>query len=136
MDKPLLEKRSPARHCAAVNSEGKPCSAQPTSTSPFCFWHDPERKEEQILAASKGGLSARPRPWSASMPDPKLRCPRDVVELLEKTVGACLRGELSPQLANAAAYGATVALKGIEVEISDRLDRLEKQIKSDVRVIR
>jgi len=117
------------RRCQAKNSEGKPCSAQPTSTSDYCFWHDPDREEERIEARSKGGLMSRPRPWPADTPDPSLRSPRDVVALMERTSGSVLRGELSPQLANAAHYGAGVALKAMEIEISDRVDKLERRVK-------
>lgn len=118
------------RQCPAFNSEGKPCAAQPQSSSPFCFWHDPEKSTEQQLAVTKGGLSGRPRPMAADTPNPDLRSPRDVIELMQNTTGAVLRGELSPQLANSAAYNATVALKAMEIEISDRLEKLERNLKS------
>jgi len=73
---------------------------------------------------------------SPDTPDPSLRSPRDVIDLMEQTSGAVLRGELAPQLANAAAYNATVALKAMEIEISDRLDKLEKTFKSQPKVVR
>lgn len=117
------------RSCRAVNSEGKPCRATPQAASPYCFWHDDSKKEEQLLARTKGGLMSRPRPLSPDAPNPTMRSPKDVINLLEETSGAVLRGELSPQLANSAAYAATVALKAMEIEISDRLDRLDKRLR-------
>jgi hypothetical protein len=72
----------------------------------------------------------------ADTPNPDLRCPRDVIELMQNTTGAVLRGELAPQLANAAAYNATVALKAMEIEISDRLDKLEKSLRNQPKVVR
>ena len=118
------------RQCQAFNSEGKPCAAPPQADSPTCFWHDESKKVEQQLAVTKGGLSGRPRPMPVDTPNPDLRSPRDVIELMQNTTGAVLRGELSPQLANSAAYNATVALKAMEIEISDRLDKLERNLKS------
>ena len=117
------------RRCVAFNAEGKPCSANPEASSPYCFWHNPTKKEEQLLARTKGGLMSRPRPLSPNAPNPTMRSPKDVINLLEETSGAVLRGELSPQLANSAAYAATVALKAMEIEISDRLDRLDKRLR-------
>jgi hypothetical protein len=128
--------QTPLRLCQAFNSEGKPCSAQPQANSPFCFWHDPDKEVERKLAVTKGGLTSRPRPMPADTPNPDLRCPRDVIELMQNTTGAVLRGELAPQLANAAAYNATVALKAMEIEISDRLDKLEKSLKHQTRTVR
>ena len=118
------------RQCQAFTTEGKPCSAQPQASSPYCFWHDPEKETDRKLAVTKGGLSGRPRPMPVDTPNPDLRSPRDVIELMQNTTGAVLRGELSPQLANSAAYNATVALKAMEIEISDRLDKLERNLKS------
>jgi hypothetical protein len=124
------------RRCQAFNSERQPCSAQPQTNSLFCFWHDPEKETERRLAVTKGGLSGRPRPLPTDTPNPALRSPRDVIELMEQTSGAVLRGDLAPQLANAAAYNATVALKAMEIEISDRLDKLERSLKGQPKVVR
>lgn len=117
------------RQCQAFNSEGKPCAAQPQAASTWCFFHDPDKRVEQQMAVTKGGLSGRPRPMPIDTPNPDLRSPRDVISLMEQTCGAVLRGELSPQLANSAAYNATVCLKAMELELSDRLDKLEKNLK-------
>lgn len=131
-----LDSRTSPRQCQAFNSEGNACSAQPQASSVFCFWHDPEKETDRKMAVTKGGLMSRPRPMSPDTPDPSLRSPRDVIDLMEQTSGAVLRGELAPQLANAAAYNATVALKAMEIEISDRLDKLEKTFKSQPKVVR
>lgn len=129
-DNSLSTTQSTFRQCPAFTTEGKACSAQPQASSPYCFWHDPEKETDRKLAVTKGGLSGRPRPMAADTPNPDLRSPRDVIELMQNTTGAVLRGELSPQLANSAAYNATVALKAMEIEISDRLDKLERNLKS------
>lgn len=130
MENSLSTPQPTFRHCPAFTTEGKPCSAQPQSSSPYCFWHDPEKETDRKLAVTKGGLSGRPRPMPVDTPNPDLRSPRDVIELMQNTTGAVLRGELSPQLANSAAYNATVALKAMEIEISDRLEKLERNLKS------
>lgn len=127
----MSAERPLVRRCLAVNSENKPCSASPQAGRDWCFWHDPEKAEEQLIARTKGGLSSRPRPLSPDLPNPSMRSPRDVIALIEETSGAVLRGELSPQLANSAAYAATVALKAMEIEISDRLDRLDKRLRGE-----
>jgi hypothetical protein len=127
----MADLNAPMRQCQAKNSEGKPCTAPPSSSNDYCFWHDPAKEEERRLARSRGGMSGRPRTLSPDAPDPSLRSPKEVVELMECTSGAVLRGELSPQLANASAYAATVALKAMEIELNDRLDRLERRVKAE-----
>ncbi len=114
--------------CQGRNARGGTCGAPPTNGSQYCFWHDPTRRDEQRLAATKGGLTSRPRPLPLDTPDPRLRCPGDVVALVEQIAGAVSRGELSPNLANSSLYGASIALRAMEVEVEARLDQLEHVI--------
>ncbi len=116
-------------HCQARNAKGGTCGAPPTNRSEFCFWHDPTRKEEQRLAAAKGGLTSRPRPLPLDTADPRLRSPGDIARIAEELCGAVLRGQLSANLANSALYGASVALKAMELELGARLDQLEHVLK-------
>ena len=82
-------------HCQARNAKGGTCGAPPTNGSQYCFWHDPTRKEEQRLAAAKGGLTSRPRPLPLDTADPRLRSPGDIARIAEELCGAVLRGQLS-----------------------------------------
>ncbi len=115
--------------CQARNAKGGTCGAPPTNGSHYCFWHDPTRRDEQRLAATKGGLTSRPRPLPSDTPDPRLRSPSDVVTLMESVAGSIGRGELSPQIGNSIAYHAQVALRAMELEMEARLDQLERVIR-------
>jgi hypothetical protein len=74
----------------------------------------------------KGGLMSRPKALPASTPDVGLRSPEAAVAEIEKNVSRTLRGELDAQTANSIAYQIGIALKAMEVAISDRLDKLER----------
>jgi hypothetical protein len=45
--------------CTALTAEGKPCPAPRQTDSPYCLWHDPERKIEAQLARSRGGIARK-----------------------------------------------------------------------------
>ena len=40
--------------CQATRSDGGDCGAPP-GLNGLCFWHDPERRQERVEAARKGG---------------------------------------------------------------------------------
>ena len=40
--------------CLATRTDGNPCKAHP-STSGYCWWHDPDRREQMLNASRKGG---------------------------------------------------------------------------------
>lgn len=111
--------------CRGVSKAGTPCQS-PATRNGWCFWHDPERPEdEKRAAASKGGLASRPSVLPEAA-DIRLRTPDGCMAILEETASQVRRGELAPNVANSIGYLVSVAVKVVEVTISDRLDRLEK----------
>ena len=111
--------------CRGMSKAGKVCRS-PATRSGRCFWHDPERSEdEKRAAASKGGLMSRPATLPDA-PDIRLRSPDGCMAILEETASQVRRGELAPNIANSIGYLVSVAVKVVEVTISDRLDKLEK----------
>ena len=52
----LVGVRARKRQCAHQGDDGQPCGATPQRDLPFCFWHDPERREEAQEARRLGGL--------------------------------------------------------------------------------
>ena len=115
--------------CKAQKVRGGQCNAPPTTGSQWCFWHDRSRKDEQRLAAVKGGLVSRAMSIP-DMPTPRLRSPEDVAKLLEFLSGRVGRGEVSVHIANSIGYLARISLYCIEVEVSTRLHKLEEAMKN------
>ena len=48
----MLKRRS----CEGKREQGDPCRQAPLRDRPFCFWHDPERRDEAQEARRLGGL--------------------------------------------------------------------------------
>jgi len=114
--------------CQGTRKDGSPCNAAPTARSgyQFCAWHQPDIPEEEKLAwASKGGLASRPAVLPEAA-DIRLRTPDGCMAILEETASQVRRGELATNVGNSIAYIVSVAVKVVEVTISDRLDKLEK----------
>jgi hypothetical protein len=122
--------RQPANipRCQGVRRDGSPCNASPTAKSGyrFCPWHQPDIPEDEKLSwASKGGLASRPSVLPEAA-DIRLHSPEGCMAILEETASQVRRGELSPNVANSIGYLVSVAVKVVEVTLSDRLDKLEK----------
>jgi len=118
------------RHCTGKKSNGSPCGSPPLNKNNVCFWHSDDR-ESQLLAARRGGLASRPRPWAPEVPNPKFASRADVCAFVEEISGAVTRGELGPNLANSALYGASIAARIVDAEALERLSRLERAIEAD-----
>jgi hypothetical protein len=48
------------RRCSSNRSDGQPCWATPGRDAPFCFVHDPAKREMAAEARHLGGLRRRP----------------------------------------------------------------------------
>jgi hypothetical protein len=85
------------------DTAGTPCQS-PATRNTWCFWHDPERSEEEKrAAASKGGLASRPSVLPEAA-DIRLRTPDGCMTILEETASQVRRGELAPNIANSIGY--------------------------------
>jgi hypothetical protein len=122
-----VQARTERLTCAALTKAGGVCSASPTAASGYtrCFWHSTEVSELQKQAMrSMGGLSSRPTTLPAGTPDPSLRSPEEVTELLERVSGAVARGELAANVGRVLVDAARVALSAFDLNIAGELARL------------
>jgi hypothetical protein len=110
--------------CQGITKRGAPCTANATASG-YCPFHDPNiSKEEKLAWATKGGYSSR----TTVMPDaptPELSSPEDVTNLLQETTGRVLRGEISPAVANAIGYLASISLRSFELDVARKIAALE-----------
>ena len=110
--------------CQGTRTDGKPCSA-PSSENGYCFWHDPNRREEMIEASRKGG-SRKALP----LPDCLPIAPETARGLLASVVAAVLEGALDPATARTVAYILQVERRIAEgSELERKMADLEELIR-------
>ena len=87
--------------CAATNSAGLPCQAQPIRPSGYCWWHCPDAAEERDRTRREGGRARSNKARAAkTLPDHALT-PEQLQGLLGLTLKAVLNESKSPAIGNA-----------------------------------
>jgi hypothetical protein len=118
--------------CQHMRDDGEQCRGRRHHGSVFCFWHDPERRDDVAAAARKGGAVTSRRRARAVLPKSRavtLDTADEVRTLLADTITRVRRGQLDTSVANCVGYLAQTGLKIIEVtEFERRLDALEKNL--------
>jgi len=122
-------KRRDCLPCTAKKKSGEPCTLFAQQGSRFCFWHDPSKATDRIIAASRGGRSTMGK--SNTLPDAefKLDSATSISTLLESTANSVLKGSLDTRRGQCVAYICTVALKSLEASaLESRLAALEARL--------
>ena len=110
--------RPVSQRCPAVRTDGRPCTAKPTTTG-YCIGHTPEAQESR----RKGGRNTSRAARSKRLLPARLR---PVAERLEVAFEEIHRGELDPRIATAMASLAGALVRVITSgEVEERLRVLE-----------
>ena len=118
-----------SNHCAQIKSDGSKCRTRPLKGSRLCFFHDPDRVEERLSAARKGGERGKIATLPGDTPDVQLATAQDMVSLMAETISQVRRGQIDPRIATAVGYLANITLKAREHgELEDRLKTLEEEV--------
>ena len=111
-----------AKQCKGEKPDGTACKAQPLPDSEFCFFHDPDRREEVVEAARKGG-----RRRTIELPEGDLLTPEKVRRILSGVIAGTLAGEIRDSLARTVGYLLQIEARIREGhDLENRLDALEK----------
>jgi hypothetical protein len=103
------------------------CKTDPQTDNDYCFWHDPEKSNEQAAARIKGGQNSRRYVAIPDAEPPKTA--HQVAETMATVIAGMLKGEIDPRIANGVAYCSNALLKALEVsELEARLDKVESQM--------
>ncbi len=122
-----MRKTSVKRQCDFTKDTGERCRAKPLVDLKYCFFHDPDKSEEQKMARQKGGYARRSPTLPKNIPEFELRVAEDVVRLLSITINQVRRGEIDPRVANAVGYLSGIILKAKEQgDIEKRLKQIEE----------
>jgi len=123
--------------CSQIKASGKRCKAKRIIGSKYCFWHDPNKKKDQVAARKKGGKN-RCFPETAftlpsNAPAVTIESARDIVKLLSESINQVRLGELNYKLANSMNYMCSTILKALEQgELDERLKCVEEAIAKGV----
>ena len=110
--------------CQGIRTDGQPCGEIPGENA-YCFWHDPERREEMLEASKKGG-SRKALPLPAGRPLDA----QEARGLLASVMAAVLEGALDPTSARTVGYLCQIDRKIAEgEEMEKRMAALEEFIR-------
>jgi len=122
-----MRKTSVKSRCEFIKDSGERCKASPVAGSKYCFFHDPDKSEEQKTARQKGGYARRAPRLPKNIPDFEIKGAEEVIHLLSMTINQVRRGDLDPKVANAVGYLSGIILKANEQgEIEKRLKHIEE----------
>ena len=117
--------RSVPKRCAARRKDGEPCAAPVLDGGPFCYMHDPARREAQAAARQRGGEN------SATVARAEKLVPNHMRPVLGAVLAAIRdvrAGSLTPAQGSAIASLAGAACKVYQLGIlEERLSALEDQ---------
>lgn len=99
----------PNAKCAFQKEDGESCQGYSTNDSPFCFVHDPAKKEEQREAAVRGGKTHARAPLN--LEPIKMTNYGDVLKLIEETINGVRTGQMDWREANTLARLALIQAK-------------------------
>src|SRR5438874_10191973 len=88
--------------CHYIKPDNSRCEAHAGSESFYCYFHNPDLKEEREASRKKGGKerSRKAAVLPSHTPDRPLTTAADITEFLGVTINQVLRGEVDPRIAN------------------------------------
>lgn len=118
------------KHCEATTSTtGARCTVPPLSGSRFCFFHDPDRKQERLAASQRGGARGCIAVLPPDAPDVSIQDPIDALKLLDATASQVRRGEIDVKIANCIGNLIGIARQVKEAaDLERRINELESLI--------
>ncbi len=117
------------RTCRGIRVDGEPCRAPGVGESGYCFWHDPERREELLEATRRGGQRR-----GIQLPTVRPLEAEEARSVLAGVLEALLVGAVDPGTARAAAYILQVERKIAEsAELEQRLAAVEAALEARTR---
>ncbi len=118
--------RTNPNHCRGTRRDGLPCTAPVTSTSGYCFAHDPERAQDRDDARRRGGQNRAGAARLRGLVPPRLL---DTYDRLEKALEEVHTGTLEPRQASAMASLAGAMVKVMTAgELEERVRALEGKV--------
>ena len=126
----LLSNHEKMNTCKATRTDGEPCRAPAQAEKDYCFFHDPDREEDRIMASRNGGLARRRRP--VSIPTAEELDPEEARAILAGLIEATINGALDPATARTVGYLLQIEAKIREgYNLEKRIEAIEETIKRE-----
>ena len=110
------------QRCRGEKPDGTACKAQALPGSEFCFFLDPDRREEVVEAARKGG-SRR----TVELPEGDLLTPEKARRILSGVISGTLAGRIPDSTARTVGYLLQIEAKVREGhDLENRVEALEE----------
>ena len=110
-----------------IKPDGQSCQANPMRGSDFCFRHNPEQKNNQVIASQSGGLNRRLQGEYGQ--EIILNGPKDINMFLGKVINAVWTGAVPVQVGSSMGFLARCWLDAYEVaEVDKRIEEIEKKL--------
>lgn len=115
-------------NCQFIKDSGDTCKARVIKGGDFCFFHNPDSKEERQLAVKNGGFNSRKN--NLDLPKRVIRTSNDIVLVLEETLNHLRGGNIHPNYSNSIFIGCNILLKALEQsEVMQRIEAIEDTLK-------
>jgi hypothetical protein len=114
--------------CCYIKPDRSKCEANAVRESFYCFFHDPDLKQEREAARKKGGKerSRKAAVLPSDTPDRPLATAADITALLTATINQVLRGQLDTRISNSVSVLVDSLVRAQRQEqVERRLERLE-----------
>lgn len=116
------------KHCKSKTKGGSPCRGYAIEGSEFCFTHDPTRAAERAAAHKRGGENRPRSTYGAPFPEGvNVKTGTGLLELLEHAIKDVWALESSIARARTLGYLAQVQRGVLDVNLEERVKRLEEQ---------
>ena len=107
--------------CEGVNKDGSRCAAIPHTGSPYCFFHDPTKEKELLLAKARGGFHSRKNPQLAAILDDSFlddTSPEKLQKLLLVLSKALIQGKIEASTLNSVTRAVNAITQLSKYEVS------------------
>lgn len=111
---PKGEDRDENKLCTAKKSDGSPCMGYRGENSVFCFFHDPDRKEEAQAVRVRSGLETKPTLGKRAKGIEPPKSTEDWARFLGVIANRLVVGEITNKTAEAVANIARAAKQFVE----------------------
>ena len=115
--------------CNFIKPDGQKCEANAINGSEFCYFHNPDIKDEDKKEAQTRGGQARALTLKEPLPELNLTTPDHAVLLIADTISRVRAGTLDIRIANCLGFLSDKLLKAFEVaKLNDKAEFIERVI--------
>lgn len=118
-----------SKHCIHIKDDGKQCGGYATEDSKYCLSHDPDKSEDRIVRAQKGGAAEAYQQLDLELEELKVQSAGDIAQASIRLANELRQGLIPPKIATSIGYLLSIALKAYEKsDLEQRIESFERII--------